>query len=173
MTRHSAFAIEPATGDDLLACAQLGVPNVGISVDDFAVQLAACVDSPTRQLLVARRGDAVVGYGKVSRFTRPDDCAPRIAPSGWYLGGLAVAAAARRAGIGSALTRARMAWVADRAPEVWYFTNARNGASLDLHARLGFAEVTRDFEYPGVTFEGGVGVLCRAKIGSSRPRLDS
>jgi len=43
--------------------------------------------------------------------------------------------------------------------EIWYFTNA---ASLLLHYRLGFREVTRDFTYPGVTFTGGVGVLCRA-----------
>jgi len=41
----------------------------------------------------------------------------------------------------------------------WYFTNARNEASLRLHRELGFREVTRDFSYPGVTFEGGVGIL--------------
>jgi hypothetical protein len=31
-----------------------------------------------------------------------------------------------------------------------------------LHARLGFVEVSRDFAFPGVRFDGGVGVLCRA-----------
>jgi hypothetical protein len=55
-----------------------------------------------------------------------------------------------------------MAWAFERAGEVWFFANACNRASLDLHARLGFVEVTRDFVFPGVCFDGGVGVLCRA-----------
>jgi hypothetical protein len=41
-----------------------------------------------------------------------------------------------------------MAWVFERAEEVWFFANARNRASLELHARLGFVEVTRDFAFP-------------------------
>ena len=57
-----------------------------------------------------------------------------------------------------------MGWAAERAEEMWYFTNAGNRASLRLHEALGFAEVTRDFVFPGVTFTGGVGVLCRAKL---------
>ena len=78
------------------------------------------------------------------------------------MGGLLVETSSRRRGIGEALTRARMHWVFERAPEAWYFTNARNLASLALHAKLGFIEVTRDFVYPRVSFDGGVGVLGRA-----------
>ena len=78
------------------------------------------------------------------------------------MGGLLVAPQLRRRGIAEALTRARMAWTFERAPEVWYFTNARNLASIALHAKLGFGEVTRTFSYPNVSFDGGVGVLGRA-----------
>ncbi len=49
------------------------------------------------------------------------------------------------------------------------FANARNRASIALHAAFGFEEVTRDFEVPGVTFEGGVGVLFRAVLRPSSP----
>jgi hypothetical protein len=48
------------------------------------------------------------------------------------------------------------------ADEVWYFTSAINSASIAMHARLGFTEVTRDFEFPGVTFTSGQGILFRA-----------
>jgi RimJ/RimL family protein N-acetyltransferase len=57
-----------------------------------------------------------------------------------------------------------MTWTAALAPEIWFFTNAANQASLRLHHRLGFREVTRDFTYPDVTFAGGTGVLCRARL---------
>jgi hypothetical protein len=63
-----------------------------------------------------------------------------------------------------------MAWAFQRAGEVWFFANARNRASVDLHARLGFVEVTRDFAFPGVSFDGGVGVLCRAARQQSSSR---
>lgn len=63
----------------------------------------------------------------------------------------------------AALTAHRLDWVRGRAEVVYYFANARNGATIDLHRRLGFEEVTRDFAIPGVAFEGGVGVLFRAR----------
>jgi ribosomal protein S18 acetylase RimI-like enzyme len=94
----------------------------------------------------------------------PPDPPANIAPAGYYLAGLLVAPAYRRRGIGERLTRARMAWVALRGTETWFFANAANRASLLLHQGLGFREVTRDFTYPGVTFTGGVGVLCRASL---------
>ena len=52
---------------------------------------------------------------------------------------------------------ARLAWVQQRANEVWYFANARNQASIDLHSKYGFVEVTRDFTAAGVTFDNGIG----------------
>jgi RimJ/RimL family protein N-acetyltransferase len=82
-------------------------------------------------------------------------------PHGPYLLGLLVAEAHRGQGVGEALTRVRIDAALGRAGALWYFANSRNEASLRLHARLGFTEVQRPFEFPGVSFEGGVGVLCR------------
>ena len=65
----------------------------------------------------------------------------------------------RRAGVGRALTEARLAWIAERAERAYYFTNARNQTSLDLHRKLGFKELTRTFTGPGIAFDGGQGVL--------------
>jgi ribosomal protein S18 acetylase RimI-like enzyme len=118
-----------------------------------------------RLLLLATANGEVAGYGRGGRFQAPSDAPPNVAPDGYYLGGLLVGTRWRRRGIAEALTRARMAWAFERAPEAWYFTNAGNAASLALHAKLGFVEISRDFWYPNVTFEGGVGVLGRALRG--------
>ncbi|MGO9959560.1 MAG: N-acetyltransferase family protein [Solirubrobacteraceae bacterium] len=115
-----------------------------------------------RLLLLASADGELAGYGRCARFEHGPDAPPDVAPEGYYMGGLLVASRWRRRGIAEALTRARMAWAFEHAPEVWYFTNARNTASLALHAKLGFVEVTRSFSYPTVSFDGGVGVLGRA-----------
>ena len=65
----------------------------------------------------------------------------------------------RRRGIGAALTQDRLEWLSGRASEAWFFTNARNTASVALHARFAFAEVSRAVEFHGTTFDGGVGIL--------------
>jgi hypothetical protein len=58
---------------------------------------------------------------------------------------------------------ARLGWLGQRANEVWCFANTRNQASIDLHSKYGFVEVTRDFSVEGVTFDGGngTGILFR------------
>ena len=71
------------------------------------------------------------------------------APAGGYLLGLVVDQAWRRRGIGEALTRARMAWVAERSPRVYYFTGRGNLASQALHQRLGFTEMPGTWIPPG------------------------
>lgn len=121
------------------------------------------VTDPERLLHVAEDAGRIVGYARASRWTPPADAPPNAAPSGWYLLGLVVTPEYRRRGIGRALTVARLNAIAARASEVWYFVNARNRSSLDLHATLGFAEVTRDFWFPGLTFDGGEGILARAR----------
>jgi phosphinothricin acetyltransferase len=55
-----------------------------------------------------------------------------------------------------------MAWVWERAPEVWCFVSAANPVSMDLHVALGFVEVRRAPALQGVTFDCGEGVLLRA-----------
>ncbi len=75
----------------------------------------------------------------------------------------------RRRGIGHALTVARLRWLSERTTRVYYVANARNEASLALHARLGFEELARGPSFHGFTFEGGEGVLCRAILPSAAP----
>ena len=76
-----------------------------------------------------------------------------------YLGGVVVTPTHRRQGIAARLTRARLDWIAARAERAYYFTNERNRASVDLHARFGFQELVRGLQVPGLTFVGGVGLL--------------
>lgn len=158
------FVIEGARAEDLPACAELSCSRSGGNVDDRATALARWLSDSSRCLFVARHDGAVVGYGKADYFVPASDASPAVAPEGYYLGGVEVAEGMRRRGMGTALTQVRMTWAAERATEIWYFTNARNRGSLELHAKLGFVEVTRSFEYPGVSFDGGVGVLCRATL---------
>jgi ribosomal protein S18 acetylase RimI-like enzyme len=162
-------AVRPAAVADLPALARLAVAERAGPPADWQVRFAADLADPDACLLLAQSGGQVAGYGRARRFAPPPDAPANVAPAGYYLTGLLVSPACRRLGIGEQLTRARMAWVATRATEVWFFANAANAASLRLHQRLGFREVTRDFTYPGVTFTGGVGVLCRALLTASAP----
>ena len=141
------MGVRTATEADLPACAALAVELRG-RAPDFARDLDA--------LFVAEDGGAVIGYGRLVEVTEGG-------PAGLYLMGLLVAPAHRRRGVGEALTRVRIDAALERRGEVWYFANSRNAASLRLHARLGFEEVQRPFAFPGVTFDGGEGVLCRLR----------
>lgn len=151
--------IRPARLDDIRECLALAT-RAGAAAPTC---LAADVQDPDRQLLVAECGGRVAGYGRAMRF-RPAAGAPAdSAPAGYYLVGLVVDADLRRRGLGSALTRRRLAWIKERAGEAWYFANAGNAVSIALHARFGFSEVTRAFSFPDVTFDGD-GILFRAEL---------
>ena len=130
----------------------------------LTARLRADIVDPDRAVLVAqdRASGRVLGYGRAGFRTPPDSAPPNVVPAGWYLLGLVVDPRERRRGIGTELTAARTRWIWERADEAWFFANARNLVSLELHARLGYREVTRDLWVPGVTFAGGVGVLCCA-----------
>ena len=67
-------------------------------------------------------------------------------------------------GIGAALTRHRLKVLAEITSEVYYFANALNQPTIDLHAKLGFQELTTDFQLPGVIFSGGTGHLFRLAL---------
>jgi aminoglycoside 6'-N-acetyltransferase I len=103
-----------------------------------------------RVVLVAITAGAVVGIAKTSFHRESDDGAP----AGHYLGGVIVAPAARRAGVGSALTRARMEWIWDRASRAFFFANERNAASIVMHEAFGFSPVGRFSSIHGVTADG-------------------
>lgn len=162
--------IRPSAQADLSEIARLAVAERGGEHAEWRARFAGNLADPDACLLLAETGGQVVAYGRARRFDlppEPPDPPANIAPAGYYLAGLLVASEYRRRGIGERLTRARMAWTATRATEIWFFAHANNRASLLLHHRLGFREVTRDFTYPGVTFTGGVGVLCRAWLRES------
>ncbi len=117
------------------------------------------LERPDRWLWVACAGSAVIGFARLAALhpTEPQS-AP---PAGLYLGGVSVAPDRRRQGVGRALTRVRLDHAfADRDLEqVWYFANARNEASIRLHAGFGFQEYERPMRFAPVSFTGGVGVL--------------
>ena len=122
---------------------------------------------PDRLLLVADVGGELAGFARAGRWEPPRDSPEGTAPAGWYLFGIVVRDGWRRRGIGIELTRQRLAWIRDRAEAAYYFANAGNVASIDLHGKLGFAEVTRDFTFPGASFEGGAGILFRVDLRAS------
>jgi ribosomal protein S18 acetylase RimI-like enzyme len=139
-------------------------PGDGHAADDRASDSPAADDRAGN----SRLGDGqIVGYGRARHFEPGPQAPPDVAPAGYYLSGMVVHPDWRHQRIGERLTRARMAWTSAFAPEAWYFTSAANQASLRLHERLGFREVTREFSFPGVTFAGGIGVLCRACVGAA------
>jgi ribosomal protein S18 acetylase RimI-like enzyme len=157
--------VRPAVPGDVPAYAALLAAYDGRPDGTHRERLRERLRAGRGAMLVAEVGGAFAGAGRVAWL---DPGGERPVPPGYYLIGLIVDREQRRAGVGEALTRARMDWTLERAEAVWYFANANNGPSLDLHARLGFEEVTRDFEVPGVTFDGGVGVLGRATAASVR-----
>lgn len=119
--------------------------------------------SSNHMVLVAERNTRVWGYGKAEWLD------PRAhggdAPVGWYLTGLVVAPPARRRGVGTVLTHSRLERLRSVTPEVWYFANVRNRATIALHERHGFVLHSRSFRIPGVAFEGGQGALFRLSMG--------
>lgn len=159
VTHH--WPVRMAELADLPACAVLRASHSGGRVAEVEGRLRHELSRADRWLLVATGVAAIAGYGRVSEH-RPAQPGPTDAPPGYYLGGVVVDPRYRRRGVGLALTRARMDLAFTMADEVWYFTNARNTASIAMHARLGFTEVTRDFTFPGVSFPGAQGILFRA-----------
>lgn len=118
----------------------------------------------------AHRQNVVVAehHGRVAAYGKTVWLSPQVqggnGPTGWYLAGVVVAPEARRHGIGLALTRERIRLLRGITPEVWYFVNAGNRASIAMHDRLGFVLHTTDFAIPGVSFRGGVGALYRLEL---------
>lgn len=152
---------------DVPACLDLVERVLKLDRAPWERSLLASVTDSQRMLHVADDAGRIAGYACCTYWARPPDAPANAAPSGWYLLGLVVAPEYRRRGLGRALTVARLRALSSRTSEVWYFANARNQSSLDLHATLGFVEVTRDFWFPELTFDGGEGVLARASLDHS------
>ena len=136
----------------------------GVDVADARRRCDRDLVEPKRILLVAAIDGAVVGFARAGWLEPPEVTSGSTAPAGWYLLGVIVRDEWRRFGIGLELSRRRLAWIGARAREAYYFANARNRPSIDLHAKLGFVELTRDFAVPGASFEGGRGILFRVEL---------
>lgn len=127
-------------------------------------RLEAAMEDPDRLVLVATLqvdgvDGRIAGWAKTHFWHEGDG----PAPAGHYLGGVAVAPTSRGRGVGRTLTQARLEWIWPRSAEAWYVTNARNTASIALHRRYGFEEVARAARFHTTTFEGGAGILWRAR----------
>jgi ribosomal protein S18 acetylase RimI-like enzyme len=160
-----SFSIRNAVEADLERCvalALLAAPEPG--AESWKKALAADLEDLDRLLVVAEANGGIAGYGRARLFEPAPDAPADSAPRGYYLTGIFVLRAERSRGIGTALTQARLDWVCRRSAEAWFFANARNNASIELHRRLGFEEITRRFSFPGLTFDGGEGVLFRRRL---------
>jgi RimJ/RimL family protein N-acetyltransferase len=167
--------IRPAEAADLPALAAIAAEREGEPVVTWLTSLERVHERArvgSAVLLVASLGDDAVAYGKAERHAPAAEAPPNSAPAGWYLAGVVVRPAHRRRGIGAALTSARLDWIAGRGMMAYYFANARNQASIDLHAALGFREISRDFHHPHAHFEGGTGILFACDV-SGRSFLET
>ena len=147
------IVVRPATPGDVDAMTDLQ-RRAARPADADALHRA--VVNPDRCVVVADGlapdGTAVlVGWGQTYHHATVVDAAPQ----GHYLGGVTVDPSWRRRGIALALTAARIAWVTERADEVFYVVNPANLASIDLHRRWSFDEVTRADRLIGIGFAAG------------------
>lgn len=120
---------------------------------------ASALDSGADRLAVVAVAGALLGAAKTHLYLDHDG----DAPAGHYLGGVVVHPAARRRGAGRALTEARLDWIWARADAAYYLANARNAASIALHAQLGFRQLAEGGSFHGVTFDGGRGLVFEAR----------
>ncbi|MFN8548157.1 MAG: GNAT family N-acetyltransferase [Candidatus Eisenbacteria bacterium] len=158
--------VRPAEEGDLPMVARLIAEREAKSIAEVLAHLRAKRGVGDSNAAVFVAGFAHAGrepraFARVARFDPPPESPARVAPAGEYLTGVIVEASARRRGLARGLTTARLAWIDLRGAEAYYFCNARNRASIDLHAGFGFVELTRDFWFPEVAFVGGEGVLFR------------
>jgi ribosomal protein S18 acetylase RimI-like enzyme len=156
--------IRPAVAADCPDVAAIAHERDGVAVSDAQLRCELDLADGGRLLLVARVEGELVAFGRAARWDAPAPAPATSAPSGWYLFGVIVRDRWRRHGIALELTRRRLEWISERAGEAYYFANSRNGASIDLHAKLGFTELSRDFTFPGASFEGGKGILFRVEL---------
>ena len=160
--------IRPAVVSDTRDLGAIEAERGGGDAAENALRLERSIASwaATSQgfILVAEHDGRLVGLAKVRYFNPPDDAPLNVAPSGWYLAGVIVVPECRHRSVGRYLTQARLDWIARRDRLAYYFANARNRVSIELHQQFGFIELTRDFTHPWTTFEGGVGILFRVEL---------
>lgn len=169
-----ALDVRVGAADDVAGIVAVAATR-GEQPADLAERVARWVADDARLVLVAVAGAAsddatcpggVVGWGMVSRWA-PDD-----APHGLVVSALTVHPGWWRSGLGTRLLTDLQHWAWGRADELWSIVNARNEASLALHARLGFVDVRRAAGVGGVSFDGGAGaLLCAPRPAHGSPTI--
>jgi aminoglycoside 6'-N-acetyltransferase I len=161
-------SIRPARADDLARIVAIERLAGREPPPRFAGIIRAAIDDPGRFVVTAGLDDEVVGWAATQHWALADG----VAPAGQYLTGVTVTPSCRRRGVGRELIAARMAWIGQRADEVYFFANAGNVASLQAHRGWGFEEIARGSAFRGVSFAGGVGLLLRARLHEARSPAD-
>ncbi len=166
------LVIRPAREDDADALGRISADREGGDVQAHCATFRRSLEDPeagrSRLTLVAELGSDIVGFGKVRYLSEDHGAGVGDAPEGWYLTGVVVDPRVRRRGVGARLTAERLKWIAERCCKTYYFANARNRVSIELHRSFGFTEVARGAEFTGVSFAGGEGILFRADLAQSR-----
>ncbi len=159
--------LREATHADVAGLAVLQAEARGGDTERWAAQIGKGVEDEQRLVVVAEVRGELAGYANAAYLPEhPRD----HSPAGYYLTGVTVAPRLRRRGVGTLLTRHRMAWVLERDRYVWCFVSAANRASLDLHRELGFSIVRSGSAFQGVGFAAGDGFLLRASGPGGPPR---
>ena len=116
-------------------------PGEGTS-HGYASFLGHVLSSPDACIFVAESEGAVTGYIYVA--LEPLSWKELRGPAG-FIHDVAVTEAARRAGLGTALMDAALAWLRERgAPRVILWTAASNEGAQALFRRVGFRETMRE-----------------------------
>lgn len=140
-TADGPVRIDPLRMEDVASAVELVRRVQRVEPGDLGEQFATDITGDSRQMFVAKAKGRVVAYARVAELAG-GEAAPGT-PAGCYLSGVLVDPVWRRRGIATALTRARLRWVFDRADEAFCVIGADNIASLNLHAALGFQEIKR------------------------------
>lgn len=156
--------VSGATAQDVAGCAVLAGLVADGTGEEWSALFRRDIERTDRYLAVARTDDELIAYGRTAWFEPDAEAPPNAAPAGYYLIGLVVAPNWRRRGVASAIIRARLGWISERASEAWYFADLSNAVSIRLHEQAGFATVTTDFWFPTVTGGGNSHLLGRAQL---------
>ncbi len=160
-----SYAVREGEGADIERCVALGLLAAPERSDgEWRDSFRRDLENLEHLLVVAEIERAIVGYGRARWFEPAPDAPADTVPRGYYLSGVFVVPDQRERGVGTALTQARLDWIRERATDAWFFANARNTTSIELHRRFGFEEISRRFSFPGLTFDGGEGILFRARL---------
>ncbi len=135
------ISIRDATIKDLDATSEIVSAESGENTVVWRERFAAVLADPSRHFLVATSENCVVGFGHTRFIVREREPGAQLPPDGWYLSGMTVTSTARRRGIGTQLTVARLDRLREVAECVFYVAEQENAATLELHHRLGFFQI--------------------------------